>query len=286
MGFFIDLHTHSTASDGTMSPTQVVQAAKQAGLCAISLTDHDTVSGLAEAQKAAVYAGIEVINGLEINADYPGEMHILGYYIDPNCPALQNALATMKEFRAVRNGAMIQKLADLGFPITAKETCALKEDGTLENIGRVHMARVLVEKGCAKDIPQVFDRYLGTGCPAYYAKQRFSPAECIRLIHLAGGLAFLAHPIFILPDETSLYHTLITLKSYGLDGVECQYSSHTPSYQALCEQLCDRLSLLKSGGSDFHAKNKPHISIGKAYKQAPISYTFLQNIKEFYRNLL
>ena len=286
MDFWIDLHTHSTASDGTMTPSEVVAAAKRAGLCAIALTDHDTTAGLKEANRAAIYEGIELINGVEINADYPGEMHILGFYIDPDNPDLCRALASMKDFRAMRNQKMIQNLAHMGFTITEKETCALKEGGNLSNIGRVHMARVLVEKGYAKDIPEVFARYLGTGCPAYYAKQRFSPAECIRLIHKASGLAFLAHPIFILPNEADLKRELTNLRAEGLDGVECQYSSHTPEYQALCEKTCDALSLLKSGGSDFHAKNKPHIAIGRTYGNARISYNFLQNIKEFYRNLL
>jgi len=283
---FIDLHTHSIASDGTMTPSEVVAEAKRAGLCAIALTDHDTTAGLDEAKRAGLECGIEVIGGIEINADYDGEMHILGLFIDEKDPELSAAIGEMKNFRAVRNETMIHALSEMGFPITNEEVCALKKGGDLSNIGRIHMARLLVEKGLFKNVQEVFRDYLGTGCPAYFAKQRFSPQDCIRLIHKAHGLAFLAHPILIVPEEDRLRSLLSFLKSQGLDGVECLYSSHPPVYQHLCETICHKLSLLKSGGSDFHADNKPHIKIGHVFNEAPIPYKILQDIKDFRDNLL
>ena len=174
----------------------------------------------------------------------------------------------------------------MGFPITNEEVCALKKGGNLFNIGRIHMARLLVEKGLFKNVQEVFRDYLGTGCPAYYAKQRFSPKDCISFIHKAGGLAFLAHPILIVPEEDKLRALLISLKNVGLDGVECVYSSHPPAYQNLCETICHELSLLESGGSDFHADNKPHIKMGRVFNDTPIPYKILQNIKDFHDNLL
>ena len=283
---WIDLHTHSLASDGTMTPREVVAEAKKNGLSAIALTDHDTTAGLLQARDAGIEYGVEVINGIEINADYDGEMHILGFFIHEQNEKLVSCVREMKDFRAVRNAKMIKAMADLGFPITNEEVCALKDGGTLFNIGRIHMARLLVEKGCFPDVQTVFRDYLGTNCPAYYAKQRFSPKECINIIHASGGLAFLAHPIFIAEEEKKLRALLISLKSIGLDGVECLYSSHPPAYQKLCESICSKLSLLKSGGSDFHAKNKPHIAIGRVYQNSPIPYKILQDIKDFHDNLL
>lgn len=282
----IDLHTHSTASDGTLSPSELVFHAKNRGLCAIALTDHDTTDGLKEAASAAKEAGVELIPGIEISADYEGEMHLLGLFIDPDNPKLQAALADMKQFRATRNLIMIRCLKALGYDITSEEVCALKPGGEPNNIGRIHMARLLVQKGYFPDVRDVFDTCLGTGCPAYYERQRYSPAECLKLIHHAGGISFLAHPYLIAKSYRSLYPIVQSLKQDGLDGIECIYSSHSPAYEDMCRELCRTQSLIVSAGSDFHGANKPHVQLGRVYGNQTIPESILQKIKEFYRNRL
>jgi predicted metal-dependent phosphoesterase TrpH len=282
----IDLHTHSTASDGTLSPSELVFHAKNRGLCAIALTDHDTTDGLKEAASAAKEAGVELIPGIEISADYEGEMHLLGLFIDPDNPKLQAALADMKQFRATRNLIMIRRLKELGYDITSEEVCALKPGGEPNNIGRIHMARLLVQKGYFPDVRDVFDTCLGTGCPAYYERQRYSPAECLKLIHHAGGISFLAHPYLIAKSYRSLYPIVQSLKQDGLDGIECIYSSHSPAYEDMCRELCRTQSLIVSAGSDFHGANKPHVQLGRVYGNQTIPESILQKIKEFYRNRL
>ncbi len=283
---FIDLHTHSTASDGTLSPAELINQAKEIGLRALALTDHDTTDGLEEAAHAAKEVGIELVPGIEISADYNGEMHLLGLLIDPGNPDLQAALSEMKRFRAIRNLEMIRRLQALGYAVTSEEVCALKPGGKPDNIGRIHMARLLVQKGYFPDVRDVFDSCLGTGCPAYYEKQRYSPAECLKLIRQAGGISFLAHPYLIAKSHGALSPIVDSLKQEGLDGMECSYSSHPPAYEDMCKELCRTRSLLASAGSDFHGVNKPHVLLGRIYGNKRIPYSVLEKIKDFYRNRL
>ena len=173
---FIDLHTHSTASDGTLSPAELINQAKEIGLRALALTDHDTTDGLEEAAHAAKEVGIELVPGIEISADYNGEMHLLGLLIDPGNPDLQAALSEMKRFRAIRNLEMIRRLQALGYAVTSEEVCALKPGGKPDNIGRIHMARLLVQKGYFPDVRDVFDSCLGTGCPASVSYTHLFPS--------------------------------------------------------------------------------------------------------------
>ncbi len=282
----IDLHTHSTASDGTLTPSELIYHAQKTGLRALALTDHDTTDGLDEAARTAEKLGIELIRGIEISADYEGELHILGLFLDLQNTALRSALTEMKHFRAVRNLEMIRRLSGLGYAITSDEVCALKEGGEPSNIGRVHMARLLVQKGYFSDIREVFSKCLGTGCPAYYEKQRYSPAECLRLIHEAGGISFLAHPYLIAKNHSTLLPIVTSLRQHGLNGMECLYSSHPPAYEDMCRELCRTQSLLVSAGSDFHGANKPHVLLGRIYGNRTIPYSILEKIKDFYRNRL
>ena len=168
----------------------------------------------------------------------------------------------------------------------SEEVCALKPGGEPNNIGRIHMARLLVQKGYFPDVRDVFDTCLGTGCPAYYERQRYSPAECLKLIHHAGGISFLAHPYLIAKSYRSLYPIVQSLKQDGLDGIECIYSSHSPAYEDMCRELCRTQSLIVSAGSDFHGANKPHVQLGRVYGNQTIPESILQKIKEFYRNRL
>ena len=195
MSDFIDLHTHSTASDGTFTPTKLVHYAKTKGLRALALTDHDCIDGLKEAMAAGKDVGVEVIPGVELSAEFPnGTMHILGFFVDPSDPIFLQRLATLQEARSQRNPKIVKKLQDLGVKIAYEEVVAASGGG---QVGRPHFAQVLMEKGYVKTIGEAFEKYLRNGGPAYVEKERFSPEGSIALIHEAGGVAVLAHPLYL-----------------------------------------------------------------------------------------
>lgn len=258
----IDLHVHSTASDGTLSPQELAVYAKEAGLSAVALTDHDTADGVSAFLDACRKAGIEGIGGVEISAKYKKEMHILGLFIDDTDAEFMQSLRSLRASRRERNERMLALAREHGFDISEDDICMQKEGATLSNTGRAHIGRALADKGYALDVQDAFDRYLSKGKPLYVSRKTFSPSESIALIHRAGGLAVLAHPIFITTDEAELRALLTELKGYGLDGVECYYSEYTDEFERLCVRLCEELGLLKTGGSDFHGTNKEHIQIG------------------------
>lgn len=279
MPSYIDLHTHTTASDGAMSPTQLVTFAKQSGIGAIAVTDHDTTAGLDEAMLAGESLGLEVIPGIELSADYPREMHILGLFIDPHSPSIAAALENLQEFRAERNQKMIDNLRRQGFDLTAEDVLHHKPGGTLSSLGRIHMALALVEKGYAKTVKEAFSQYLTGGSEAYVSRQKFSPRECLDLIHSAGGSAFLAHPIYSEKEADRLEALVAKLKHWGLDGIECLHSELDADFSELCFALCQRYGLMASGGSDFHGANKPHVKIGQACGGRYIESHLLDDIK-------
>lgn len=275
----IDLHMHSTASDGTLAPSELAKAAARAGIRAAALTDHDTVSGVAEFKNACAELGIEAVSGVEISAKYKTEMHILGLFIDENNPQLVKRLDELKKTRLNRNADMLELIQKNGMNITAADITGQKDGGRLENTGRAHIARALVEKGYAKDIQNAFDLYLSKGKSCYVSRKLLSPEDSIRLIKEAGGIAVLAHPYYITKDRDELYDLLVWLKSMGLDGVESWYSEYTEEYRDLCLEMCKRLDLMPTGGSDFHAENKPHIKLGEACGGLEIPYSLLETIK-------
>ena len=277
---FIDLHTHSNASDGSMAPAEVVRHAKAAGLSAIALTDHDTTDGLAEAQEEAARAGLELVCGIELSADYETEMHILGYFIDPSSPALAAELAELKRFRAERNRAMLARLRELGFDLGDEETVRLSGASSVANLGRVPMARAMVAKGYAESIKACFEQYLRSGKAGYLARQRLSARDCIGLIRAAGGIAVLAHPIQLRLETDALDALLAELVGYGLGGLECHYTDHDEAHTAAYLRLADQHGLAVTGGSDFHAENKPHIPIGTVYGGRRVPYEILEALKE------
>lgn len=262
-----------------MTPFELVSYARQSGISAIAVTDHDTVSGLGEALEAGESVGVEVIAGIELSADYPREMHILGLFLDPHSAALAKAMDSLQEFRAQRNQKMIQNLAAQGFTITADDCLRQKPGGTLAGLGRIHMALALVEKGYAETVKDAFADFLTGGSEAYVARQKFSPRECIGLIHGAGGYAFLAHPIYSENDTARLEALVQSLKESGLDGLECLHSEQDEAFSEVCFALCERYGLMASGGSDFHGANKPHVKIGQAYGGKYIESHLLGDIK-------
>ncbi|OAG28772.1 phosphoesterase [Thermodesulfatator autotrophicus] len=267
----IDLHTHSTASDGTLTPGDLIKEAKKAGLSAIALTDHDTVAGLAEAQEMAQSLQIAFVPGVEISVKFegPGHCHLLGYFIDYENGVLKETLASLHEARAKRNILMVEKLKSLGIDISIEELEKMAEGG---EIGRPHMAKILVQKGIVKDFDEAFEKYLGKGKLAYVPKARLEAEEAIKIIHKAGGLVSLAHPYYLGLDEDALISYVAGLKNKGLDAIEAYYTDHDKAFTQFCLELAQRFSLLVSGGSDFHGTNKPEIKlgVGKGNLRVPI----------------
>ncbi len=261
----IDLHTHSTASDGTLTPAELARAAKDAGLSVIAITDHDTVSGAEEFLSECERVGITGIAGVEISAKFRTEMHILGLFVDYTDAEFIEKLAVLKNARSIRNREMIKRLHEAGFDVSEEDILALKDGATLDNTGRAHIASILRDKGYVTSVQEAFDKYLSRGCPFYVPRVTYPPAESIAMIKKAGGIAVLAHPIFITREREELRALLADLQAAGLDGVETYYSEYDEEFTQMCSELADEVGLLKTGGSDFHGANKPHIALGRVY---------------------
>jgi hypothetical protein len=262
---FVDLHSHSTASDGTFAPADVVRLAHEAGLVGLALTDHDTVAGLGEAAEAAAALGMTFVPGIEISAVPPvenGTLHILGYRVDPSNAVLQEMTRQLIDARDNRNPRIIAALQGLGIDVTMEEAVAQAGGGVL---GRPHIAALMVRKGVVKTIKQAFDEYLGQGGKAYFDKERLSPRDAVARIHQAGGLAVLAHPVQLrTTNDAQLLTVLKDLVDLGLDGVEVLHSDHGPDEVEKYDRFAGRYNLLKTGGSDFHGTNKKDINLGVA----------------------
>ena len=278
----IDLHVHSTASDGSFPPAEVVRQAKAGGLTAMALTDHDTVDGLPEAVAAGEHLGVEVIPGVEISAQFPGgTMHILGLFVDYHNGRLDERLAVLKQARIDRNPQIIAKLNALGIPITMARVEEISGGG---QVGRPHIARALMELGYVRDLQEAFDKYLGWRKPAYVSKFRFPPDQALTMIREAKGIPVLAHPFTLnLGSAYALKNLVIELKGLGLAGLEVFYSEHTPEQEALYLKLAQELDLLITGGSDYHGLNKPEISLGSMPCQDRLTYDLVTALKAWRR---
>lgn len=270
---YVDLHCHSTASDGTLSPAQVVQLARDSGLSALALTDHDTAGGIHEAQNEANRLGIDFLPGIEISAEFPhpGTLHILGYGVNPDSPQLKSLTETLLSGRDNRNPRIIEKLNQLGVAITLQEVeDEAKKDladpaGSKKPIGRPHIAAVLLRKGYVSSVKQAFDKYLAQGAPAYFDKERLTPRQALQCIRDSGGLPVLAHPIQLRTENDAQLDRIVKdLVDLGLAGIEIFHSDHDATWVAKCTQLADHYHLLKTGGSDFHGTNKKDIRLGVA----------------------
>lgn len=242
----IDLHLHSTASDGTTAPAGVVELAAAYGLDSIALTDHDSTAGIAEARAAGTNLGVDVVAGIELStAVRRGELHMLGYLIDPENSTLREQLQTFRDSRERRVETMVERLREAGVPITLERVLALAAGGA---IGRPHLARALVEAGQAASVSDAFDRFLVPGKVGYVPHLRPTPTDAIELIHAAQGVAVLAHPF-----STGNVETIVPeLAAAGLDGLEVFYSLYNDDQQALLAMLAGRHDLVPTGGSDFH----------------------------------
>lgn len=260
---FIDLHIHSTASDGTVRPEDIPALAEPERYerVVLSLTDHDCVSGYAACRRAAEeYPNVTVLAGVEISTDYRGNsVHMLGYGIDPEDPALQEQLKALRNGRDIRNAKILEKLRGIG--IAVPEETIHPEEG--EAIGRPLIARWLVENGYAKDNADAFARYLGVRGSCYVDRMKYTPKESIRLIRDAGGKAVLAHPMqYKFLQRPELEEMIALLKSEGLEGIETYYTEFTEEETRYVERLADRFGLIRTGGSDFHGENKPTYTLG------------------------
>jgi predicted metal-dependent phosphoesterase TrpH len=257
----VDFHVHSNASDGSLSPREVVRKAGEEGLDVIAITDHDTTSGISDAVEAAEEFGVMVIPGVEISIDFqPGTNHLCGYFIDIENDELKDNLQFVQNARSNRNPMIVQKLNALGIDITMSE---IVEQAGGDQIGRPHFAKVLVRKGYVKDTKEAFTKYLAKGAPCYMDKQRLSIEHAVKMIRNAGGVAVLAHPAELGFDTEEKYREYFRYaKDTGVGGIESYSSHHSKDQNAVFRRLADELQMFSTGGSDFHGETKPKIQLG------------------------
>jgi predicted metal-dependent phosphoesterase TrpH len=261
----IDLHTHTTFSDGTLTPTELVEAAAGMGLSAVAITDHDTVDGLPEALAAGECLGIRVVPGVEINLEHEQvTMDLLGYFL-AGAPSeeLRVELAELRRYRDERNGRIVERLRELGYPIDAADLAAAAEGGA---VGRPHIGEALVRRGYVGSVKEAFERFLRRGAPAWVDRRRLALAPAVRLLRASGGLPVLAHPGIIRTNAAGLEHIVREAARLGMAGLECYYPLHDEATVAACLRLADRYALAPTGGSDFHGTVKPdaHLGLGSA----------------------
>ncbi len=261
----IDLHLHSTYSDGSDTPEELVRAGKRVGLKAIALTDHDNMGGVGEFLDACRVHRLTGLAGVEISADVDeghGTLHILGYGVNPDHPSVKESLKRVLEGRAWRNEQILAKLNELGIELEWAEVQAC---AGADVVGRAHFAQALIDRKSVSSIEEAFERYLSKGCPAYVDRYRLYPDEGIRMIREAGGVAVIAHPFSWELDEDRLEAGLRALRQYGLIGIETYYSEYTAEQTVALARLAKRLNLLPVGGSDYHGHVKPEVAIGKGF---------------------
>lgn len=267
---YADLHTHTYFSDGTLSPVDLIQACRRARLAAVSIVDHDTLEGLAQAEEEAGAAHIELIPGIELSAEFDQrEIHVLGYFIDRHNEALARQLLVLKKNRIERIYKIIEKLEALGVRLSAETVFAVA--GGAGTVGRMHVARALVRDKHVKSVTEAFAKYIGDKGPAYVLGFRFSPRESIDLIKQAGGIPVIAHPYLIRNDEV-----IPELVKHGLMGVEVYYPEHSQSQMNYYRGLAEEYNLLITGGSDYHGTAKPGVKLNCM----KLSYEYVRKLKE------
>lgn len=269
----IDLHTHSSASDGTLSPIELIELAERKKISAIALTDHDTVAGLSRAREKANELGIRFINGVEIEiAFYPGEFHLLGLDFDAPSVEFLQALSELEKNRSNRNDAIILKLQEAGYDITMDEVRTVAGDSM---VGRPHIAQTMIEKKIVKNREQAFDRFLGKGRPFYISKASMQLEDAIRFIHAANGLAIVAHPMSLYLSWGKLYETLEAWKPLGLDGIEAWHPTTRVSHCERLEKMGTGFGYKITAGSDYHGKSRPERTLGRTSGDTKIDERYL-----------
>jgi 3',5'-nucleoside bisphosphate phosphatase len=259
----VELHAHTTASDGTLSPTELVELALDNGLSLLAVTDHDSTDGVSEAMARAAGTPLEVWPGVEISTDVPNtEVHILGYFVDPTDAEFAETLARLRDSRVWRAQQMVEKLGALGMEVSFERVREIAGTGA---IGRPHVAQALVEAGHVRTAKDAFDLYLHRNGPAYADRFKLTPAEAIQLIRRAGGMAVLAHPTYINPGDTAGFDLTTFVRELidvGLLGMECYYGDYSPETKRNLSRIARQLGLIPTGGSDFHGGNTPASDLG------------------------
>jgi len=275
----IDLHMHSTASDGTFTPSELIDLAEKLNLAAIALTDHDTISGLPEFMEKSKTADVVAVPGVEIaiNWNYK-ELHILGLWVRDDCKELNDLLEEIRKNRHIRNDKIIAKLQENDYNITIDE---VREVASGESIGRPHLAAILVRKGYFKTVQDVFSTCLARGGTAYMPRTLPDPESAISTIHKAGGLTFWAHPVHRNHSRTKdLFSNLKYFKSLGLDGVEAYYSEFSQAQHQKLLKYAQELNMIVCGGSDFHGENQPGVQMGKGRGSLSVPETVYNDLQE------
>lgn len=273
----IDLHTHSTASDGSLSPEELVAHAAESGLSAVAVSDHDNTDGIRPAMREGQKVGIEVVPAIELSAKSDTETHILGYFIDPDSLEMKNAMKHIREVRVERISETCELLEKYNIHVTLDEVKKKAGSGIL---CRAHIAKIMTEKGYVSSPREAFARWMNVGCPAYSDAQAITDEESIELITKAGGDAYLAHLHLTKKNGDELDSFVKRLKNAGLCGIEGYYTDYTPDMEREYRTLAEKYELKISGGTDFHGAFKPHISIGRGAGNLEIPYSVLEKMRD------
>ncbi len=272
----IDLHTHSTASDGSLSPAELVAMAAKKGLAAVALTDHDTLAGLPAARLAGERHGVEVIAGVELSvADGERSVHLLGLFLSDRPGPLAEALAHLRERRHNRNRLILDKLRQLGIPIDYAAVTALAQGA----VGRPHIAQAMLSAGAVTSFKEAFTRYLGAQGRAYVPKDKLTLERAAELLHAEGALTILAHPYILGLSGPALAETVGRYRDAGLDGIEAFYTEHSQAQTLEYLALARRFGLAVSGGSDFHGAARPDVELGRGRGTLRVDITVLDALR-------
>lgn len=275
---YIDLHVHSNCSDGTFTPTELVDYALKKKLAAIALTDHDTIDGLPEIFAAAEGSGLEVIGGIEFSTEFHGkDVHIVGLDFDYRMPEFCRQLTRFQNSRDIRNEKMISRLREEGIDITWEAMMQEYPDAVWT---RAHFGKFLLEHGYVPDIKEAFSRYLADDACCFIPREKVTPVQAVELIRLANGIPVLAHPLLYHLDDASMDELIESLKAVGLTGIEGFYSTYSRADEEYVRMMADRHQLLLSGGSDFHGSTKPDIDLGTGKGNLKIPYELLTKLRE------
>lgn len=274
----IDLHVHSTCSDGTLTPAELVQYALKKHLQAFALTDHDTVAGLDEAFLAAKGTSLEVISGIEFSTEYHGkDIHIVGLDFNYKDSLFLNRIQLFQDSRDIRNRKMIEKLKEHGIAISWE---AMEEAFGEAVWTRAHFARYLKDHGYVQEMSDAFSMYIGDSCPCFVPREKVTPSQAVHLVRQVGGIPVLAHPLLYHLPVTDLEELLLELRQAGLLGIEALYSTHSQWEEEFVRRLARKHHLHISGGSDFHGSNKPSIDLGTGRGNLQIPYEILKELRE------